>query len=387
MTKERLKALKTKKKNQKVHSETEFQVRDKEIRADVGTRSEEEGRNGTENEPQESFYQIYDRIIKRIITLSPNAVINLINALFQTNYPPGSKITYNWTEHHDNNLERTIADTIITINNQYTYHIEVQAYKDEAIEFRVFDYSYKHALTNRGYMNVLRFPEPKIIYLYSGRNIPDEEIIMLDFGMQGTFDYHIPVFKLVDRSPRELDELNMIILIPFSLLRLRKQLEKSRSEQDINDLQSLIFHDILGLIKKNLRAGNITAEDANQLWSMVVILYRYLYAKYKELAEGVTKKMEDRLVLDYDLIKVEMREEARREAREEVEKEVREEVEKKVREEVAKEVREEVRDEVRGEIVDEERNAMIKKLYFKLNDSRQVAALLDLSVESVQAAI
>ncbi len=132
-------------------------------------------------------------------------------------------------------MKRTLADTILTINDQYTYHIEAQAYKDEAIEFRVFDYSYKHALITRNYKNVLRFPEPKIVYLYSGRNLPDEEIITLDFGTQGTFDYHVPVYKLMERSPQELDEQNMIILIPFMILRSRKQLEKSRSKEDIND--------------------------------------------------------------------------------------------------------------------------------------------------------
>lgn len=367
-----------------------------------------EEQHETQHKTQETFYQIYDRIIKRIITLSPNAVINLINGLFQTNYPPGSKITYNWTEHHDNNLKRTLADTILTINDQYTYHIEAQAYKDEAIEFRVFDYSYKHALITRNYKNVLRFPEPKIVYLYSGKNLPDEEIITLDFGTQGTFDYHVPVYKLMERSPQELDEQNMIILIPFMILRLRKQLEKSRSKEDINDLKSLIFDDILGLIKKNLRAGNVTAEDANQLWSMVVALYRYLYAKYVEFEkEGLNMDMNDELILDFDLIKekirqnlkaevkaevreeieTEVREEVKTKIWEEVETEVREEIETEVREEVKTEVREEVKTEVREEVTAQDQLAIIQKLYSKLNDSEQVALLLDLPLETILAAI
>ncbi len=158
-------------------------------------------------------------------------------------------------------------------------------------------------MVTRNYTNVLHFPEPKIVYLYNEKNLPDEEIITLDFGGQGTFDYHVPVYKLIESSPQELDEQNMIILIPFMILRLRERLEKSRSRQDINDLKSLIFNDILGLIKKNLGSGNITAEDANQLWSMVVTLYRYLYAKYTEFEkEGLNKDMDDELILDFDLI-------------------------------------------------------------------------------------
>ena len=38
-----------------------------------------------------------------------------------------------WTEHHDSNLKRTVADTILTINCQYTCHIEAQAYEDETM--------------------------------------------------------------------------------------------------------------------------------------------------------------------------------------------------------------------------------------------------------------
>lgn len=34
------------------------------------------------------IYQIYDKMFKKILTLSSTAVINLINGLFETNYPP-----------------------------------------------------------------------------------------------------------------------------------------------------------------------------------------------------------------------------------------------------------------------------------------------------------
>ncbi len=61
---------------------------------------------------------IYDSMFKKILTLSARAVIGLINGLFGTDYPPDSTITYNWTENHDDNLKRTIADTILTVGRQ-----------------------------------------------------------------------------------------------------------------------------------------------------------------------------------------------------------------------------------------------------------------------------
>ena len=43
----------------------------------------------------EEVYQIFDKVFKKIITLSAKAVINLINGLFDTDYPLDSSITYN----------------------------------------------------------------------------------------------------------------------------------------------------------------------------------------------------------------------------------------------------------------------------------------------------
>ena len=51
------------------------------------------------------IYHIYDKAFKRILTLSEKTVINLINGLFDTDYPTDSKITYNWTEHENKNLK------------------------------------------------------------------------------------------------------------------------------------------------------------------------------------------------------------------------------------------------------------------------------------------
>ncbi|MCM1180892.1 MAG: hypothetical protein NC347_11585, partial [Clostridium sp.] len=91
--------------------------------------------------------QIYDKTIKKILTLSSTAVVNLINGLFDTDYPKDSTITYNWTEFTNDKLKRILADTILTINGKNSYHIEAQMEKDETIIFRVFEYGYRHAET------------------------------------------------------------------------------------------------------------------------------------------------------------------------------------------------------------------------------------------------
>ena len=65
---------------------------------------------------EHEVYQIYDSIFKRIFTLSNLAIINMINGLFQTNYPPDSKVTYPNKEFISKSLNRRFADVFITIN-------------------------------------------------------------------------------------------------------------------------------------------------------------------------------------------------------------------------------------------------------------------------------
>lgn len=241
---------------------------------------------------------IYDRMFKKILTLSARAVIGLINGLFGTEYPPDSTITYNWTEHHDEHLKKTLADTIVTVNFSHSYHMEAQMYKDEEIEFRVFDYSYGHALKSRNDADILHFPEPRIIYLYNHKNISDTKEILLDFGTQGTFTYCVPVFKLLEYTTEELSSKNMVILIPFMILKLRDSIKKKRTPENMKALRTLILDDIINIINENQALGNITSADANKLRSLIQKLYNHLYSHYEEFIEGgLNDMMEEGLIL------------------------------------------------------------------------------------------
>lgn len=75
----------------------------------------------------------------------------------------------------------------------------------------------------------------------------------------------------------------MIILIPFRLLSLRKLISKKRTPENMNALQNLINNDILGSIKKNVEAGNISYVDGAKLHYMTKKLYNHLYSQYKDM--------------------------------------------------------------------------------------------------------
>jgi hypothetical protein len=278
-------------------------------------------------EEKKRINQIFDKIFKKTITLSSGAVINLINSLFDENYPKESIVSYNWTESVDGELRRRLADAIVTVTeplyaddgedgkrkvNSHRYHMEAEIDRDDEIIFRMFDYGYRNALDNVHGSNsdssyVLSFPEPKIIYIYSSRPVPDEYELTLDFGKQGNFRYKVQTVKLHMMSIKELNERKMIILIPFKLLELRDAIKKDRSRTNIAALQSLIFNDIIGSIRKNVEVGNITRADGHMLINMTKYLYDYLYSHYKELRE-VTEMTDGSILLEVERVELEYEE-------------------------------------------------------------------------------
>ena len=234
------------------------------------------------------------------------AVINFINGIFNKNFPTDSKITYNWTENIKNSLEKTIADTIITINDTEKIHAEAQINNDNTVALRVFDYGYQDALKYKKTENdrlILKFPQSKIIFLEHNKNTPDTVVLELDFGKQGKFEYKIPTVKFLSYSIADLDKQHLVILMPLYLLKLRKEIEKEQSTENALKLKALMNDGIIKTIEDNERAGNITHEDYIVLIGLLGKLYNHLYGsiqKFKE--EGVNEMVTEKLILDTDRI-------------------------------------------------------------------------------------
>ena len=246
---------------------------------------------------EEKITHIYDKIFKKILTMSQKAVINLINGLYGTNHSLDSEITYHWTESIDNNLRRTLADTIITINDFYNYHIEAQMYQDEDIVLRVFEYGFGHSVKYNRDSATLRFPAPRVIFFCEAKDAPDFYTLNLDFEGQGKFEYRVKTFKYQDYTVEDINKMKMIVLIPFELLKFRELLKKEHTEDNLNTLKSLVKNDILGSIQTNYSMGNITGSDARRLIQLTIKLYSHLYSEYNT---EVIEEMDESLILEYD---------------------------------------------------------------------------------------
>ena len=293
---------------------------------------------------------IYDKVFKKILTLSSKAIINLINGLYETDYPLDSTITYNWTEFEDDNLKKILADTIITINGKNSYHLEAQMTKDDDIVFRVLEYGFSHANRSKNTsVNEIIFPEPMIIYLYSEGKIPDEYSINLIFGEQGSFEYKVKVFKYLETTLEEINKKKMIVLIPFQLLKLRKLINKARTPENIEQLRRLFKCDIMETIEENYKLGNITYNDAHKLMRMSKLLYNHIYSDYEEL-EDLEEMTDESIMFDIDYVEKELEVQIEKRLTEQVTARVTEQVTARVTEQVTAQVTEQVTAQVTEQI-------------------------------------
>jgi hypothetical protein len=133
---------------------------------------------------EQAIAQIFDKIYKRMLTLSTPAVIRYINGLFHKNYPLDSRLGYHWTENIKDNLEKTISDNFLSINETDKFHSEIQIDSDSAIIIRVFDYGFQDALKYKiveSKQIILNFPEQKIIFLEHKRKTPESISMVINF--------------------------------------------------------------------------------------------------------------------------------------------------------------------------------------------------------------
>ena len=185
--------------------------------------------------------------------------------------------------------------------------------RDDRIILRAFEYGFHYALSSQKQPDYLQFPDPSIIYLNKVDGIPEESTLHISFGNQGNFDYRVKNFLYLAHSMEDLEKRKMTILIPFQVLRLRsllsqwKRCEKKEipfDKKEFYQLQEQVNDDIIWheegpnevgespdalwrgwwrikSIKLNLELGNITKDDADQLYDLTERLREHICRDFK----------------------------------------------------------------------------------------------------------
>jgi len=244
--------------------------------------------------------QLFDLMFKSIIKdASSSAVVHLINGIYKKNYPLNTQVTIEPNElikEHPKSgkMEKIISDIIITLHSKDkkdTFLLEAQINDNLEMILRIFNYSTLIALEKRtvsddGSCMKIEMPSPVVIYWEASRT-KDIVSVEIKFPNNKSVVYEIPTFKVLRHSVSELE--NMALLLPFYILKIRKELEKKSTDSAKRKILSKKLGgyviEIDKVFKRLVRNNYITAKDAAMLLRRLLNMNLELYGKYPEFVE------------------------------------------------------------------------------------------------------
>jgi hypothetical protein len=179
--------------------------------------------------PGRDTAHLFDLTFKKLLRLSNKALISFINGLFRKKYPPDSTVEFLTTETVSKKLKHLLNDTRILINGDI-YIIEAQIGFDGDMMVRVFEYAYFSGLSEKTFednVRTIEFPQAMVIYWEGKEEIPQKQVLRLKFPDGSWYNYEVETFEPLKHSVRTLEERGLAILLPFYILKLRKQVENA----------------------------------------------------------------------------------------------------------------------------------------------------------------
>jgi predicted transposase/invertase (TIGR01784 family) len=239
----------------------------------------------------------YDGILKELLDEFPSEnIIELINNLFEKNYPRDSVVAKLTTESHKDGTEQR-SDILFRIGSDM-YHAEIQSNDDKDIAFRVFQYSYRAALQHGKTVEMdylkLDFPKSVVFYLRTKDRTPHEITIELNLPDGNMVTFKIPAKHLKEYSIQDLTDKAMIAFAPY--YPMLHEGEQLKSPQGLKNLKNDTLF-IIDKIKEKADNGEIGRNAAELTIKSLEDILEYVMVKSKvdrkevdEIMEAVARK-------------------------------------------------------------------------------------------------
>jgi hypothetical protein len=132
-------------------------------------------------------------------------------------------------------------------------------------------------------------PQGCVIFWESTHKTPDEIMVRLNSkGKQ--FIYEIEVFKLAEQSLESIEERKLVLLLPFCLLKFRKELKKQgitpERRKIIAEQEKKLLIESERILLRGRAQGIISAGDSLMLMEHIAQMHDELYKTYPEFQEA-----------------------------------------------------------------------------------------------------
>ncbi|MBR5177859.1 MAG: hypothetical protein IKW90_03535, partial [Lachnospiraceae bacterium] len=259
---------------------------------------------------------IFDSVFRVMCERLPRLLIPLINEIFGTSYPMDAEIIQLKNEHHIVD-DKIVTDAYVKINGD-AYHLECQSTDMQIMITRMFEYDLAIALeekrkTEHGYE--VELPRSCVVYLRGRKGDHRLSNLRIKFP-DGTFhDYKFKVSEVEAYSREDMFEKNLLMFLPFYILRFEKKLPTGR-RKDKKELQD--FLDEFEKIREGLDASPECKDPEYyvKLVELIIKVSDYVCGTKMKAKKEVREIMRGKtLVLESDIMKEKARQEGRQEGR------------------------------------------------------------------------
>ena len=230
---------------------------------------------------------IFDDVFRTMIEKMPYLAVPLINEVFHTSYPEDVKITQLRNEHQQKDGE-IITDSCLLIGKKM-YHIECQSTDDTTMAIRMIEYDFAIAVENaekqrRRYR--IEFPRSCVLFLRSSGNTPDYLEADVIFPDGKTHVYSIPAIKMADYTKDHIFEKNLLMLLPFYIMRYEKKKHDMRKNLELLQILLDEYDEIrINLEKELTETGK--AELYTNLTKLIVKIADHIFEKEEDIRKGI----------------------------------------------------------------------------------------------------
>ena len=230
---------------------------------------------------------IFDDVFRTMIEKMSYLAVPLINEVFHTSYPEDVKITQLRNEHQQKDGE-IITDSCLLIGKKM-YHIECQSTDDTTMAIRMIEYDFAIAVENaekQGRRYRIEFPRSCVLFLRSSGNTPDYLEADVIFPDGKTHVYSIPAIKMADYTKDHIFEKNLLMLLPFYIMRYEKKKHDMRKNLELLKILLDEYDEIrINLEKELTETGK--AELYTNLTKLIVKIADHIFEKEEDIRKGI----------------------------------------------------------------------------------------------------
>lgn len=222
---------------------------------------------------------IFDDVFRTMVEKIPWLVIPLINEMFHTSYPEDVEITQLRNEHQQADGE-VITDSCLLIGKKM-YHIECQSTDDTTMAVRMIEYDFAIAIeyaAKQGRRYEIEFPRSCVLFLRSSGNTPDflETNVIFPDGRKQM--YRVPTVKMADYTAESIFEKNLLMLLPFYIMRYEKRAHDMRENPRL-------FQTLLNEYEE------IRVKLEKELIKLIVKISDYIFQDEEKIQKGIGDAM------------------------------------------------------------------------------------------------